>query len=176
MVPLDQYRRWYRYHHLFADLLRQRLSQTAPAEIHILHERASSWYASFAALSEDETAVDEALHHAVAAQIREQLATLLERFGVGIWERGEHDKLRRWLMLLSDDIMLPRPALNIFRGWLNFASGHYAEAELHLTLAEQMLDDTVSPSELWGWIEQCAPLLLLLKTVCPIQCDSLKKR
>lgn len=150
VVPLDQQRLWYRYHHLFNDLLRQRLRQTLPEKVVKLHQRASQWYTTLAAASNDEAALDEAFYHAVAAQDHLQVASLLEQFGDDIWKRGEHDKLRRWVTPLPDNIILDRPALNIFRGWLNFASGHYAEAELHLTQAKQMLDKAISPSELHG--------------------------
>lgn len=152
VVPLDQQRRWYRYHHLFADLLRQRMRQTMPENIHTLHERASAWYASFAVASEDEAAVDESIHHAVAAQNHEQIAALLERFGDDIWERGEHDKLRRWLTLLPEGIILSQPKLSIFQSWLDFSIGQYSNAEASLSRAELGLNEAANIPELRGRI------------------------
>ncbi|MBZ0284432.1 MAG: LuxR C-terminal-related transcriptional regulator [Anaerolineae bacterium] len=137
IVPLDDERRWYRYHHLFADLLRQRLRQMMPESFAELHHRASTWYATYALSSGDEAAIDEAIHHAVATSDSVQVALLLEQFGDSVWERGEHDKLRRWLGLLPPDILAEHPKLGIFQGWLAFTSGQSDGAENSLGQAER---------------------------------------
>jgi LuxR family maltose regulon positive regulatory protein len=71
IVPLDEERRWYRYHHLFADLLRQRLRQTQPEQVSTLHQRASEWY-------EQNRFIDEAIEHALRAEEFERAAHLIE--------------------------------------------------------------------------------------------------
>ena len=71
IVPLDEERRWYRYHHLFADLLRQRLRQTQPEQVPTLHHRASEWY-------EQNGFADEAIEHALRAEDFERAAYLIE--------------------------------------------------------------------------------------------------
>ncbi len=152
IVPLDQQRHWYRYHHLFADLLRQRLRQTMPEAAVRLHERASAWYARFAAESGDEAAIDEALHHAISGQDYRQAAALLEQFGDGVWERGQHDRLRRWLSLVPVDLIDAHPTLNILLGWLSFSAGQYAEAEAYLNRAAAVLDEQKKTAELRGRI------------------------
>lgn len=153
VVPLDHERRWYRYHHLFADLLRQRLRQTRPNAITNLHQRASEWYATFAAETGDEAAVDEAMYHALSASDPPRTAALLAQFADDIWERGGQDKLRRWLELIPDDALNAYPILNIFRGWLAFAAGQYDEAEACVSQAEQtLLDATTNTPELHGRI------------------------
>jgi len=75
LIPLDSERRWYRYHHLFVDLLRQRLHQTQPERLPILHRRASEWY-------EQKGFVDEAIDHALRGEYFEWAAYLIEdQFG-----------------------------------------------------------------------------------------------
>jgi LuxR family maltose regulon positive regulatory protein len=71
IVPLDEKRRWYRYHHLFADLLRQRLRQTQSEQVPMLHRRASEWY-------EQNGFADEAIEHALQARGFDRAANLLE--------------------------------------------------------------------------------------------------
>ena len=71
IVPLDNERRWYRYHHLFAGLLKHRLSRIFPDRIHELHRRASTWY-------EKEGYIDDAINHAQAAGDYERVAEILE--------------------------------------------------------------------------------------------------
>jgi LuxR family maltose regulon positive regulatory protein len=75
VVPLDNERRWYRYHHLFADLLRARLREASSAEaVAELHRRTSAWY-------EGQVLVVEAVHHALAAEDWEQAGRLIEAHG-----------------------------------------------------------------------------------------------
>ena len=71
IVPLDEERRWYRYHHLFSDLLRQRLRQAQPEWIPTLHDRASAWY-------KQNGFTDEAIEHALRAEDFERAAYLIE--------------------------------------------------------------------------------------------------
>lgn len=150
VVPLDSQRRWYRYHHLFADLLRQRLRQTLPGAVDVLHGRASDWYAARASETGDEAAIDEAISHALAAHNLQQAAALLDRFGDMIWQRGEHDKLRQWLALLPADVITPFPALAIFQAWLAFTAGSYETAQESLRRAEAHLTDAAEHDELRG--------------------------
>ena len=133
IVPLDEERRWYRYHHLFADLLRQRLRQTHPEQVPTLHRRASEWY-------EQNGFVDEAIEHALRAEDFERAAHLIEEHADAMWERGEHAKLRRWLERLPVEVVFSKPHLCIFHAWYLFASGQQDAAEQCLQAAEQALD------------------------------------
>jgi LuxR family transcriptional regulator, maltose regulon positive regulatory protein len=130
IVPLDSERAWYRYHHLFADVLRQRLQHQMPDLVPVLHRRASQWYAQFA--HEDPHALQEALYHAVHDPT--QIAELLHQFGDGMWERGEHESLRQWLNRVPSAQRTAK--LHIFAAWLDFTAGHYTQAESHLQKAE----------------------------------------
>lgn len=138
IVTLDDERRWFRYHHLFADLLRQRLRQTQPENVSTLHTRASKWY-------ERNGLVDEAIEHALRAEDFERTAQLIEERGDAIWRRGEHAKLKRWLIDLPDELVFSRPQLCIYRAWYLFASGQQHEAEVFLETAELADDSTTTP-------------------------------
>jgi LuxR family maltose regulon positive regulatory protein len=141
IVPLDDERRWFRYHHLFADLLRQRLHQTQPEQVTTLHTRASKWY-------EQNGLVDEAIDYALSAEDIERGVHLIEQHVDTMWAHGEYAKLRRWLEGLPDELVLSRPQLSIFRAWELFASGRPDTAERFLQAAELAYDrDTEQVSE-----------------------------
>jgi LuxR family maltose regulon positive regulatory protein len=122
IVPLDDERRWYRYHHLFADLLLQRLLQDQPESVPTLHTRASRWY-------EQNGLIDEAIDHALRANEFERTAHLIEGVADGVWARGGDIKLWRWLDGLPVELVLSRPQLCIYRAWELFVSGRQDEAE-----------------------------------------------
>ena len=82
IVPLDDERRWYRYHHLCADLLHSQLNKSQPNLVPTLHHRASEWY-------EQEGLTNEDWHHAFVAEDSEQAAILLEESGQSFTFRGE---------------------------------------------------------------------------------------
>jgi LuxR family maltose regulon positive regulatory protein len=133
IIPLDEERRWYRYHHLFADLLRQRLRQTQPDWAPTLHCQASEWY-------EQNGFPDEAIDHALRAGDFERAARLIEEIVDMIWQRGEHTKLRHWLAGLPVELVQSRPYLCIFHAWDLFISGQQDAAEQSLQSAEQALE------------------------------------
>ena len=130
IVPLDEERRWYRYHHLFIDLLRQRLRQTQPEQVSSLHQKASAWY-------EQNGFIDKAIEHALNADEFEQAATLIEDQANKVWDQGEHTKLRRWLKALPEKILFTKPQLSIFNAWTLFINGRDDAAERSLEAAEQ---------------------------------------
>ncbi len=117
IVPLDNERRWYRYHHLFADLLRQRLSQSiapstkeAESRVNELHIRASQWY-------EDNGLELEAFQHAAAANDIERAERLMEGKGILLHFRGVVTPLLDWLESLPTTVLNDRPWL-----WWKYAS------------------------------------------------------
>jgi LuxR family maltose regulon positive regulatory protein len=142
IIPLDEERRWYRYHHLFADLLRQRQRQTQPEQVPALHHRASEWYGQ-------NGFIDEAIEHALRAGDFEPAARLIEEHVDAIWQRGEHTRLRLWLAQLPLELVFSRPHLCIPHAWDLFTSGQHDAAEQSLQAAEQALDPgTTGPSPL----------------------------
>jgi len=140
IVPLDQERRWYRYHHLFADLLRRRLHQTQPDGVGVLHERASEWY-------RHNGFIDEAVEHALRAGWFERAGALIEEHVDAVWQRGEHTTLRRWLDELPGEQVSSNPQLCIAHAWNLFTSGQHDAAWDCLQSAERALATGAAPAE-----------------------------
>jgi ATP/maltotriose-dependent transcriptional regulator MalT len=139
LVPLDHERRWYRYHHLFAELLRQRLQQSiasspgdAQSQVNELHIRASQWY--------EEQGLDlEAFHHATAAQDVERAVRLLEGTRIPIHFRGAVTAILDWLASLPMPELNARPALLMGYAWLMLVYGQTTGIEEKLHAAEAAL-------------------------------------
>ncbi|NJN17500.1 MAG: AAA family ATPase [Oscillochloris sp.] len=124
VVPLDPQGVWYRYHHLFADLLRREAALRDPQSLPQLHQRASDWYAMLAQTG-DQDALAEALHHAAAAPDSARLAQLLSRHADQIWQRGELDLLRGRLSALAQEQLAAYPTLAVHLAWLQITAGQY---------------------------------------------------
>jgi len=131
VIPLDDERRWYRYHRLFADLLRQRLQRTHADLIPVLHSRASAWY-------EQHDLLSEAIDHALAAEDTEGAAELIECAAEGHMLRSEIGTLLAWIQKLSKVQVRARPLLSIYYALVLLYSGYPAqEAEVWIQHAEQ---------------------------------------
>jgi LuxR family maltose regulon positive regulatory protein len=125
IVPLDDQRRWYRYHHLFADLLGQRLQRERSELAPELHRRASEWY-------EEHGLIPEAVGHALASGNLERAADLIEWTAWTTLVRGEIWVLRGWLDSLPDGLMRSRPQLGILYAWSLAFTGDSASVEPYL--------------------------------------------
>src|SRR6478672_5233947 len=131
LVPLDEVRGWWRYHHLFADLLRARLQAEQPGRVSELHRNAAAWYA-------ERGLADDAIRHAVAAGEMTWAARLIEQyFDERYYLSGEGTTLQRWLSALPDDLVRSRPRLLLAQGQLAIASGRVEEMEPLLDAAER---------------------------------------
>ncbi|MBN1283846.1 MAG: hypothetical protein JXB47_00455 [Anaerolineae bacterium] len=130
IVPLDDQRRWYRYHRLFADLLRQRLHRLYPAQVPVLHRRASLWY-------ERNDSVAPAIEHALSAGDFERAAGLIDGHAEMLWGHGYQATLLKWLDALPGDMLEVRPGLCIYYAMMLFVAGHLDRAEAYLRAAEQ---------------------------------------
>jgi LuxR family transcriptional regulator, maltose regulon positive regulatory protein len=129
VVPLDDQRRWYRYHHLFADFLRARLERERPGKQTTLHRRASEWY-------EDNGLVVEAVRHTLSAGDHERAARLIEQ-GLGeTWYRGEVVTLLGWLRALPEEAMRRRPLLLVWYAATLMLVGRLEDVEPLLEKAE----------------------------------------
>jgi LuxR family maltose regulon positive regulatory protein len=137
IVPLDNERRWYRYHHLFADLLRQRLARTQPQKTLTLHSLASKWY-------EQQGLIDESIEHALASKDYELATRMINEHIEERWRQGKLGLLRR-LEKLPDESINSSPNLGIFLAWNLFTNGDQEKAEHILRSIERELD---SQSEL----------------------------
>lgn len=156
LVPLDHSRRWYRYHHLFADLLRQQLRREDPALEVDLHSRASLWYAQngFA---------DEAVHHALAAANYAQSAALMAQYSESLVVHGEINKLLAWIGRLPAEWQRKEPGLILNHAWALLFRSSAAEVEAVLaTMSYEVA--SVSPYS--------ASLLVLRGTLAARQGDT----
>ena len=106
LVPLDDRRVWYRYHHLFADVLRARLLDGSPETVHQLHRRASGWYDRHADRP-------EAIRHALAGQDFERAAELVELAIPTMRQARQEVTVRRWLEALPGEVFEARPVLTM---------------------------------------------------------------
>ena len=129
LVPLDRSRQWYRYHHLFGDLLRHRLSLQAPDSVEQLHRRACHWNA------ENEFPAD-AVRHALAARAWDEAAALISRLSADLLKRGEVTTLLGWYRALPAGLVRSRGQLCADYSWPLLLSGQVDEAESYLALAE----------------------------------------
>ena len=119
LTPLDESHRWYRYHQVFADVLRQRLQQNAATQIPELHRRASRWYREQGMLA-------EAVAHARSADDWESIASIAEEAGVELMSRGETRMVMAWVALLPRSLIYSRLRLFLFECWFRWYSGHAA--------------------------------------------------
>jgi LuxR family maltose regulon positive regulatory protein len=147
LVPLDDEGHWYRYHHLFADLLKARPPQggqlAIPAhEISALHRRAMTWF-------EENGYPGEAMNHALAAKDFEHAAHLLDQHAYSLMTRGELNTLLRWTESLPELVIQSYPALLIKKAWALTLAGAAREVEPLLQHAEaQIGSDERSPHAL----------------------------
>lgn len=133
LVPLDDERRWYRYHHLFSDFLLRSLRRSLPGEIPGLHRRACDWF-------ERNGLAAEAVEHALAAEDPGRAADLVEKIARTTLRRGELSKLRRWLEALPEELVHGRPRLCLFYAWYFLAAGHLEAVEPYLERAESAVN------------------------------------
>jgi LuxR family maltose regulon positive regulatory protein len=127
LQPLDEARGWWRYHHLFADLLRARLQAEQPGRVHALHRAAATW-------CEEHDLADDAVRHALAAGDTAWAARLVERHVETLLGRSEGVTLRRWLSALPAESVRDRPRLCL-------AQAYGAAQGFQLEALEALLDD-----------------------------------
>ncbi len=132
LLPLDAQRRWYRYHPLFADFLRQRLGQSHPDQVPGLHRLASLWYA-------ENGFIDPAIEHALRGRDYERAAAMIETQFDVMYQGGEHMKLRRWLAALPADLVAANPQLCLLQAWNLFTGGQLAAAAESLASLDEIL-------------------------------------
>jgi LuxR family transcriptional regulator, maltose regulon positive regulatory protein len=146
VIALDDERRWYRYHHLFADFLRSRLQLGQPERIRELHRRAAEWY-------ELNGWTSEAIRHALAAQEHDRAADLVERVARKMWNRGEVMTLLGWLEELPEKTRRRRPQLLLqysaallWVGRLDDVEPLVQEIERAVGVSEQVRDENLRTS------------------------------
>ncbi len=140
-VPLDEREEWYRYHHLFQDVLRLRLQKTHADLIPSLHHRASIWY-------EAQGLLDQAIEHAIAAHDLKRAGDLIVDAFLPLWKQSMLGILRRWIDNLPEAAVQEHAELAYFSSLLLCYTGRLAEGETRLNLAESQWQTLAASQEL----------------------------
>ena len=134
LVPLDDKREWYRYHHLFKDALQVRLTKGKPDNVAELHLRACAWY-------EQNNFRPNAIHHALAARHFERAADLIElEWSANIGFYYQNATWTDWVQTLPDELVRARTTLSIGLAWELLFSGQLQAAEDRLKDADRLLE------------------------------------
>ncbi len=151
VVPLDDQRQWYRYHHLFAEVLQAHLQEAQPDRVSMLHLRASGWY-------EQNGLRSDAIRHALAARDFEGAAGLIEL----AWPAVEEGSIQQatwlgWVRRLSEELVCARPVLNVWYAYALLGSGDLEAAESRFKDAERRLEsaDTMKVQQAVPSAETC---------------------
>jgi LuxR family maltose regulon positive regulatory protein len=139
VVPLDDQRHWYRYHHLFAAVLAARLLVERPHQVATLHRRASTWY-------EHHGSAADAIRHALAAEDFARVASLIELELPTLHRNKQEATLLGWLSALPAEMIRCRPVLSVGYAWAFLAVGELEAADARLRDAEWWLE-TVEAGE-----------------------------
>jgi LuxR family maltose regulon positive regulatory protein len=155
LVPLDDERVWYRYHHLFTDLLRARLKQSQPELLPQLHLSASVWY-------EHNGLVAEAIQHNLSTEDYERSADLILKYGPARWSQND-TSIMKLVGNLPPKLLVTHPKLGIYQAWILISNGQLQAAlTLLATLKEQLQADVSNPST--AWMRAYIDLLLVYAT------------
>lgn len=132
---LDEDHKWYRFHTLFAEFLRNRLAEVAPEEIPLLHQRSASWLTA-------NGLVEEAYVHALLGGNQEQAVQIIENQASVLEVRGEMGTLEQWLKRLPEERILSRPRLCLASAWIAFCRLDTQNVQKYLNKAEALLTDS----------------------------------
>ncbi len=130
IIPLDESRQWYRYHQLFADLLRHRLDLEKQYDPVLLHRRASEWFA-------DSGLAAEAVHHALVAADWPRAAALIAPLADTLLKQGQTATLLRWFRMLPETAVCADPRLCLNFAWVLILTEQFSAAEPYLARVEQ---------------------------------------
>ncbi|KPL77277.1 hypothetical protein ADN00_09070 [Ornatilinea apprima] len=141
LISLDDERRWFRYHHLFADLLRHQLARSMGNQVDDLHQRASCWF-------EQQGLISEALWHAIRANDYNRAADLIETRAHDLILQGYIVRIGEWLAAVPDDLVLARPLLSLYQAWYLVLTGEAQPVETYLSAVEHHLKGEPNNSQL----------------------------
>jgi LuxR family transcriptional regulator, maltose regulon positive regulatory protein len=140
LIPLDDEFRWFRYHHLFADLLRNQLERTQGSQVNELHRRASHWF-------ELQGLVPDALSHAIKAGDFERAAELVEKNATQMLMQGYVMTIGDWLSMLPKNLVRAHPWLCVDKSWFLVISGESNQIEPYLEEAQRHLPSDPQESQ-----------------------------
>jgi LuxR family transcriptional regulator, maltose regulon positive regulatory protein len=129
LIPLDDEQNWYRYHHLFSDLLRNQQSRLPKEEISELHLRASRWYESIGMVS-------EAIEHALEGKHYTWAVLLLEKYAMQILSPGYAKTLEGWMQAIPEEFQNQNPKANLSFAWMQLLRGNYEKIPRYLKIIE----------------------------------------
>jgi LuxR family transcriptional regulator, maltose regulon positive regulatory protein len=151
VIPLDEDRNWYRYHHLFADLLKKRLSLSDKAAIIELHNKACIWF-------DQHKIFDFAIRHAIAVQNHERSLQLIGSVVEEMWEKGHHVAILNYGSLLPEELIKKNANFCLYYAWVLIISGQVQKGATFLNDAETVFEsnynNNIHPDKknLWGKI------------------------
>ena len=163
VVALDDERRWYRYHHLFAEMLRSHLRHSEPTLPPELHRRASEWY-------EQHELLVEAVQHALAIPDAERAARLIEPIALPVTFQGQIDSVFGWLNALPETFVRTRPFLCVDHAILLMLTNQFEAAEARLQDAERCAQEELSAEQsrtIQGWVHSTRGDIALLSGDIP---------
>jgi LuxR family maltose regulon positive regulatory protein len=147
LIPLDDSGHWYRYHHLFADVLQMHLKAEQPDQFPVLHRRASEWY-------EQNGSPVDAIRHALAGSDFERAAGLIELASPAMHKNRQEATVLGWMKMLPDELFKARPVLSILYVGAIMSNGGIEDVEVRLRDAEQWLDMTAGRREPFAYAQE----------------------
>jgi LuxR family maltose regulon positive regulatory protein len=133
IIPLDDERHWYRYHHLFADLLQQRLRRIQPENLPVLHIKAGEWY-------KNQGFNQQAIEHLLAGRDYQSAAELIKAIAIDIIQQGAHTTVVGWINALPDEFVKAHPYLCVLHARALQLAGELETSKARLIDAENALD------------------------------------
>ncbi len=137
VIALDNERKWYRYHHLFADLLKQRLYLRGKATINELHNKAIDWF-------KDNSMPLLAVNHSIDAGNFEKSIRVLGEIIENMWENGQHFAIMKYGDLLPDEMIHQNPVISLYYSWTLIISGKIQKAGPFLSSAEKITQKNIN--------------------------------
>lgn len=141
LIPLDNERQWYRYHHLFADLLQQRLLLFNSYSIEELHNKACEWF-------EQNNMPNNAIEHALETNNFEKSIQLLGEVVEKMWKNGQHAAIMKYGDLLPDEFIKKNPEFCLYYSWILITAGQIQKAEPFLASAEIITQRIIAENNL----------------------------
>lgn len=132
VIPLDHVRQWYRYHQLFADLLRFRLRREDPSRFVELNRAASRWY-------EQHDLIEEAVKYALVSEDYQYVAELIEKSGLVMIGQSRLASLENWIVAIPEEIIQEHPYLSVLLAWVGSLTGQSDLVRQQLAFAEENL-------------------------------------
>ncbi len=147
VIPLDDRRRWFRFHHLFREFLQDELKRRLSAEaVNELHVRASGWF-------EKHKLLDDALQHALEAQDIRRAVHLVSGQRYALMNNAQWQQIAKYLKLFPPEIVEQSPDLLMLRAWLSYHHGTWDEIPSAINAIERLIEKTSMPSDDLGYLQ-----------------------